>query len=84
MTVPGRGYCFVADVRTRQPHSEIPSALTLRAMAVLPFQPLGAEYRDPALELGMADTLIARLGGREIIVRPVTSVRKYVESDQDP
>lgn len=84
MTVPGRGYCFVADVRTRQPHSEIPTAATLRTMAVLPFQPLAAEYRDPALELGMADSLIARLGGREIIVRPVTSVRKYVESDQDP
>jgi DNA-binding winged helix-turn-helix (wHTH) protein/Tfp pilus assembly protein PilF len=84
MTVPGRGYCFVADVRTCQPHSETPAAPTLRTMAVLPFQPLVAEYRDPALELGMADTLIARLGGREIIVRPVSSVRKYVESDQDP
>jgi DNA-binding winged helix-turn-helix (wHTH) protein/Tfp pilus assembly protein PilF len=84
MTVPGRGYCFVADVRTCQPHSETPAAPTLRTMAVLPFQPLVAEYRDPALELGMADTLISRLGGREIIVRPVSSVRKYVESDQDP
>lgn len=84
MTVPGRGYCFVADVRTRQPHSETPTAPASRTMAVLPFQPLVAEYRDPALELGMADSLIARLGGREIIVRPVTSVRKYVESDQDP
>ena len=84
MTVPGRGYCFVAEVRTCQPHSETPTAPALRTMAVLPFQPLVAEYRDPALELGMADTLIARLGGSEIIVRPVTSVRKYVESDQDP
>ncbi|MCA1634031.1 MAG: winged helix-turn-helix domain-containing protein [Acidobacteria bacterium] len=84
MTVSGRGYCFVADVRTRQPHSETLAAPTLRTMAVLPFQPLVAEYRDPALELGMADTLIARLSGREIIVRPVNSVRKYVELDQDP
>jgi DNA-binding winged helix-turn-helix (wHTH) protein/Tfp pilus assembly protein PilF len=84
MTVAGRGYCFVADVRTRQPRSETPTAPSLRTMAVLPFQPLVAEYGDPALELGMADTLIARLGGREIIVRPVTSVRKFVESDQDP
>jgi tetratricopeptide (TPR) repeat protein len=32
----------------------------------------------------MADTLIARLSGREIIVRPINSVRKYVELDQDP
>jgi hypothetical protein len=53
-------------------------------MAVLPFQPLVAERRDSALELGMADTLIARLSGREIIVRPINSVRKYVELDQDP
>lgn len=84
MTVPGRGYCFVADVRTHQPHVQAPIAPTVRTMAVLPFQPLVAEYRDPALELGMADTLIARLSGREIIVRPVNSVRKFVESDQDP
>jgi DNA-binding winged helix-turn-helix (wHTH) protein/tetratricopeptide (TPR) repeat protein len=84
MTVPGRGYCFVADVRTRQPHAPTPTASALRTMAVLPFQPLVAEYRDAALELGMADTLIARLSGREISVRPVSSVRKYMESDQDP
>jgi tetratricopeptide (TPR) repeat protein len=34
--------------------------------------------------MGMADTLIARLSGSEISVRPVSSVRKYVELDQDP
>jgi DNA-binding winged helix-turn-helix (wHTH) protein/Tfp pilus assembly protein PilF len=84
MTVPGRGYCFVADVRTHRPHPETPTAPTSGTLAVLPFQPLVAEYRDPALELGMADTLIARLSGGGIIVRPVSSVRKYVESDQDP
>src|SRR5215207_7075175 len=84
MTVPGRGYCFVADVRTRRPRAQAPTVPTVRSMAVLPFQPLIAEYRDPALELGMADTLIARLGGKEISVRPVTAVRKYVESDHDP
>ena len=84
MTVPGRGYCFVADVRTRQPRAQAPTAPTVRSMAVLPFQPLIADYRDAALELGMADTLIAKLGGREISVRPVTSVREYVEVDYDP
>src|SRR5215203_5774246 len=84
MTVPGRGYCFVADVRTHRPHPETPTAPTSGTLAVLPFQPLVAEYWDPALELGMADTLIARLSGGGIIVRPVNSVRKYVESDQDP
>ena len=81
MTVPGRGYCFVADVRTRQ-QPQTPIALTVRSLAVLPFQPLIAGIRDSALELGMADTLIARLSGREISVRPIGSVRKYL--DQDP
>ena len=53
-------------------------------MAVLPFQPLVAEYRDSALELGMADALIARLSGSEICVRPIGAVRKYLECDPDP
>ena len=84
MTVPGRGYCFVADVRTRTTHAQTSLALTVRTMAVLPFQPLAAEYRDSALELGMADTLIARLSGREVSVRPVSSIRRYVEPEHDP
>jgi DNA-binding winged helix-turn-helix (wHTH) protein/tetratricopeptide (TPR) repeat protein len=84
LTVPGRGYCFIADVGTRTPHAQTSLAPAVRTMAVLPFQPLVAESRDPALELGMADTLIARLSGREIIVRPINSVRKYVELDRDP
>ncbi len=33
-----------------------------KRIAVLPFKPLMAETRDPVLELGMADTLIAKLG----------------------
>src|SRR5215210_1025261 len=63
LTVPGRGYCFVADVRTRAPHAQTSLAPAVRNMAVLPFQPLVAASRDSALELGMADTLIARLSG---------------------
>jgi DNA-binding winged helix-turn-helix (wHTH) protein/tetratricopeptide (TPR) repeat protein len=87
VTVPGRGYRFVADVKM---HADAPtraqtaSVSTIRNLAVLPFTPLVAEHRDAALELGMADALIARLGGGEIIVRPINSVRKYVELDQDP
>ena len=43
-----------------------------------------AENRDEVLEMGMADTLIARLGGnREIVVRPLSSVRKYGNLEQD-
>lgn len=55
-----------------------------RTVAVLPFLPLLEENRDPVLELGMADTLIARLSGiRQIVVRPISSVRQYAEMDRD-
>ena len=43
-------------------------------LAILPFKPLVASDRDESLELGMAETLIARLSSvREITVRPVSS-----------
>lgn len=57
----------------------------ITSIAVLPFKPIVAEGRDEALELGMADTLIARLGGsREITVRPLSSVRRFGSLEQDP
>ncbi len=63
----------------------IAAELPERRIAVLPFKPLIAETRDPVLELGMADTLIAKLGNsREIIVTSLTSVRKFGGLDQDP
>lgn len=65
--------------RPAQPQSAAP----IKSIAVLPFKPLG-EGRDEALELGMADTLIARLSSiREIDVRPISAVHKYVGLDQD-
>ena len=60
-----------------------PSA-PIRSVAVLPFKPLGAEGRDEALELGMADTLIARLSNiREVDVRPISAVHRYTGLAQD-
>lgn len=56
----------------------------IRSLAVLPFKPLVAENRDAVLEMGMADTLISRLGGRPgVIVRPLSAVRKYDGLEQD-
>lgn len=53
-------------------------AAPIKTIAVLPFKPLIAGNRDEALEMGMADTLISQLsGGEEIIVRPLSSVRRY-------
>ena len=69
------------------PHNAIapPAARpTIRTLAVLPFRPLVPGMSDPALELGMADTLITRLGGGSIVVRPLSSVRKYADLEQDP
>jgi TolB-like protein/class 3 adenylate cyclase/Flp pilus assembly protein TadD len=56
-----------------------------KRIAVLPFKPLVADNRDQVLEMGMADSLITKLSNtRQIIVRSLTSVRKYVGLDQDP
>ena len=56
----------------------------IKTIAVLPFKPLVAENRDEALEMGMADTLISKLGtGDEIVVRPLSSVRRYTSLEQD-
>ncbi len=56
----------------------------IKTIAVLPFKPLVDENRDEALEMGMADTLISKLGtGDEIVVRPLSSVRRYTSLEQD-
>jgi DNA-binding winged helix-turn-helix (wHTH) protein/TolB-like protein len=143
-TVPGRGYCFVADVKKAaaigltadndslsaafHPSSRIDShksrlliilfcamgvavmgfsifyfwpvvktaistapdiatpikPIMPRSIAVLPFKPLVVDQRDESLEMGMADTLIVRLSNlRELIVRPISSVRKFSGLEQD-
>lgn len=54
-------------------------------VAVLPFKPLVKDSRDEALELGMADSLIARLSTLPgVVVRSVGSVRRYGGMEQDP
>jgi DNA-binding winged helix-turn-helix (wHTH) protein/TolB-like protein/Flp pilus assembly protein TadD len=57
----------------------------LRTIAVLPFKPMAAGNRDEILEMGMADTLIARLSDdSEMVVRSLGSVRRYGGLEQDP
>jgi len=83
VTVPGHGYRFVAAVRTHSTSATTVSGGTIKSLAVLPFQPLVGRDRDPSLELGMADTLIARLSSiGDMIVRPISSVRKYTDLAQ--
>jgi DNA-binding winged helix-turn-helix (wHTH) protein/TolB-like protein/Flp pilus assembly protein TadD len=61
------------------------SVQPVRTIAVLPFKPLVIENGDPELELGMTETLITRLSNsRAVIVRPLSSVRRYRGPEQDP
>jgi DNA-binding winged helix-turn-helix (wHTH) protein/tetratricopeptide (TPR) repeat protein len=84
VTVPGRGYRFVAPVKKHIPPAAAISVESIRSLAVLPFEPLVSGDRDASLEMGMADTLIARLSSiRDIIVRPLSSVRKYADVHRD-
>jgi TolB-like protein/Tfp pilus assembly protein PilF len=58
---------------------------SLKTVAVLPFKPINVQQRDEYLELGIADALITKLSDlTQIIVRPTSAVRKYLELDQDP
>jgi DNA-binding winged helix-turn-helix (wHTH) protein/TolB-like protein len=56
----------------------------IKTVAVLPFKPLVLENRNEALEFGIADTLISKLsGGGEIVVRPLSAIRRYTSIEQD-
>jgi TolB-like protein/DNA-binding winged helix-turn-helix (wHTH) protein/tetratricopeptide (TPR) repeat protein len=61
------------------------AAPQLSTLAVLPFKPLVSDARDELLEVGMADSLIARLSTVPgLVVRSIGSVRRYAGADQDP
>ncbi|MBK9214434.1 MAG: winged helix-turn-helix domain-containing protein [Chloracidobacterium sp.] len=64
------------------PESGKPAA---RSIAVLPLKPINAAYRDELYEIGIADSLIHRLGSiKGFIIRPLSATRKYIDIDQDP
>jgi DNA-binding winged helix-turn-helix (wHTH) protein/tetratricopeptide (TPR) repeat protein len=80
-TVPSVGYRFDA----RLERAAATRGGEVRVLAVLPLRPVSGDVGDPGLELGMADTLITRLSGlRELVVRPLATVRRYSDIDQDP
>lgn len=60
-------------------------ANSFRTIAVLPFKPILASTRDESLEMGMAEALITSLAGiKQLVVRPMSAVRKYTDLQQDP
>ncbi len=58
------------------------SVSSIKTIAVLPFKPLVAGHRDESLEMGMADTLIARLSHsrKSLCVRLVLSASTAIYS----
>lgn len=62
-----------------------PPVRAVATLAVLPFKPIAAESRDELLEVGMADSLIARLSTVPgLVVRSTGSVQRYAGAIQDP
>ena len=60
-------------------------ALRFKSIAVLPFRSLKPDERNDHLGLGLADTVITKLGTlRPLIVRPMGAVLKYSDPAQDP
>jgi DNA-binding winged helix-turn-helix (wHTH) protein len=81
-TVPRRGYRFVAEVKELSCPDEASPA---GSIGVLPFRHLSDDGADKFLGLGMADALITKLSNiKQIVVRPTSAVRKYVDAECDP
>jgi TolB-like protein/DNA-binding winged helix-turn-helix (wHTH) protein/Tfp pilus assembly protein PilF len=75
---------FAGSFYWRSRHVAVTNVDKPRTIAILPFRPLVDQNRDEALELGMADTLITRLGNNSAItVRPLSSVRNFQGPDRD-
>jgi TolB-like protein/Flp pilus assembly protein TadD len=73
------------SLRQKQTTPRAVATAPIRSIAVLPFKPLVEGNRDEVLEMGMADTLITRLSGlKQIEVRPISAVRRYTDTSQDP
>jgi TolB-like protein/Flp pilus assembly protein TadD len=84
VTVARRGYRLDADVRNVL-RVAASVAAGCRTLAVLPFSAVGGTEDDKRLSFGMADALITRLSRiREIVVRPTTSITRYLDATASP
>jgi DNA-binding winged helix-turn-helix (wHTH) protein/Tfp pilus assembly protein PilF len=95
-TIPKRGYRFTAEVKrtefiptSSQQHTPAsikhePGNITIKSLAVLPFQSLTSARCDEHLGLGMAHETIIKLSSlRRFVVLPTRAVFKCAEGDFD-
>jgi len=62
-----------------------PLSASPRSVAVLPFRPLVAEARDQALEIGLAEAVIIKLGElKQLRVPSIHAVQRFARLDVDP
>ncbi len=60
------------------------SSVATRSLAVLPFRPLVSDTPDEALQMGLAEAVIIKLGElRQLRVPSIHAVKRYAESDID-
>src|SRR5262245_23663112 len=60
-------------------------AAEFRALAILPFQPLGIPANEEYLCLGLTDALITDLSHyKGLVVRPTSAVNKFLNAGSDP
>jgi DNA-binding winged helix-turn-helix (wHTH) protein/TolB-like protein len=63
----------------------LPERIQVNSIAVLPFPELSPDSHESTLGVGVADTVISRLGGlKNIEVRPTAAIRRYTEKLTDP
>ncbi|MBC7909663.1 MAG: winged helix-turn-helix domain-containing protein [Pyrinomonadaceae bacterium] len=78
--ITGLAAYFWLSRRARQPQTPA----EVKTLAVLPFKEISSEQEEKYLGIGMADALITKFGNvRQIIVRPTSAVRRYVDSEKD-
>ena len=80
VTLPRRGYRFVAPVKTL----DSDRATIAHTVAVLPFTNLTPDGEHDYVGIGLADAVIARLTRlTQVVVRPTTAVLRYAGAVKD-
>jgi len=93
LTVPGRGYRFVAEVEGESPEGEPEAAATTVRLGVLPFENIGTGPEHDYLADGLTEETIASLGqvdpehfqviGRTTVMRYKSTTKTLAEIGQE-